>query len=233
MYEPSVLQSNTFQREPMECLMSHSGAFELHPPGQASPRNVAITRSHIGMAAGALAALAVVAGLAASPDAAAQSQAAANAQPPAAQNAVATFQNQATQLGIKSCAGLLGSLGDSLTRGAIYASNLQAQKDAVNDHAAQGVVGMKYDTPDYKGQAAGVIFTSPTKSGCEGNLVRVAPFPQACPDVVRLLPQGSTLATTLSGTPLYTLGGNQGQALLVPSGAGCVVVTVASAMDRR
>ncbi|ESJ04717.1 hypothetical protein B551_0217800 [Cupriavidus sp. HPC(L)] len=162
------------------------------------------------------------------------SNAAAQAAPAnAPQGAAATFQKQAADLGIKSCANLFATLGDSLTRGTTYASNASTQKDAPNDHAAQALVGMRYDTPNYKGQSAGVIFTSPTKTGCEGGLVRVAPFPQSCPDVVKQLPQGSTLATTLSGTPLYNLGGNQGQALLVPSGNSCVVVTVANAMDRR
>ncbi|WP_422650302.1 Secreted protein [Cupriavidus sp. H18C1] len=172
-------------------------------------------------------AIAALAGLvAASADAAAQ---AATPQAPAS-----TFQAQAAQVGIKSCATLFAGLGDILTRGTTYASSVQAQQTSPNDHAAQAVVGMKYDTPNYKGQAAGVVLTAPTKAGgCEGNLVRVAPFPQSCPDVVRQLPQGSTLAANLSGTPLYNLGGNQGQALLVPSGAGCVVVTVASAMERR
>jgi hypothetical protein len=172
-------------------------------------------------------AFAALAGLAgASPDAAAQAG--------APQAAATSFQNQAAQLGVKSCAALFSSLGDSLTLGTTYASNAQAQQTAPNDHATQAVVGMKYDTPNYKGQAAGVVLTAPTKAGgCEGSLVRVAPFPQSCPDVVRQLPPGSALATSLSGTPLYNLGGNQGQALLVPSSAGCVVVTVASAMDRR
>ncbi|NSX02691.1 hypothetical protein [Cupriavidus gilardii] len=191
---------------------------KAHPQRRASVRLSTITLS--------FAALAGLAG--AMTDAAAQA-APANAQ----QNAAASFQKQAADLGIKSCANLFAALGDSLTRGTTYASNAATQKDAPNDHAAQAVVGMRYDTPNYKGQSAGVVFTSPTKSGCEGGLVRVAPFPQSCPDVVKQLPQGSTLATTLSGTPLYNLGGNQGQALLVPSGNSCVVVTVASAMERR
>ncbi|MFX7140144.1 hypothetical protein ABTH88_19665, partial [Acinetobacter baumannii] len=89
-----------------------------------------------------------------------------------------------------------------LTRGTTYASNASTQKDAHNDHAAQAVVGMRYDTPNYKGQSAGVVFTSPTRTGCEGGLVRVAPFPQSCPDVVKQLPPGSSLTTTLTGTPL-------------------------------
>lgn len=191
---------------------------KAHPQRRASVRLSTITLS-----------IAALAGLAGAMTEAAAQAAPANAQ----QNAAATFQKQAADLGIKSCANLFAALGDSLTRGTTYASNAATQKDAPNDHAAQAVVGMRYDTPNYKGQSAGVVFTSPTKTGCEGGLVRVAPFPQSCPDVVKQLPQGSTLATTLSGTPLYNLGGNQGQALLVPSGNSCVVVTVASAMDRR
>ncbi|MBY4899366.1 hypothetical protein [Cupriavidus sp. AU9028] len=149
------------------------------------------------------------------------------------QSGAAAFQKQAADLGVQSCAALFATLGDSLTRGATFASAAQGQKDSANDHAATAVVGLRYDTPNYKAQAAGIVATSPTSTGCEGHLVRVAPFPQGCPDIVKQLPPGSTLATTLAGTPLFTLGGNQGQALLVSSGNGCVVVTVASAMDRR
>lgn len=178
----------------------------------------------------ALAAAAWIGLIGVSADAAAQAAAPAAAPQPAGN----AFHAQAAQLGVKSCTALFASLGDSLTRGTAYTFNMEAQKTSPNDHAAQAVVGMKYDTPNYKGQAAGIVLTAPTKAGgCEGNIVRVAPFPQSCPDVVRQMPQGSTLATTLSGTPLYNLGGNQGQALLVPSGAGCVVVTVARAMERR
>ncbi|AMR80586.1 hypothetical protein A2G96_22345 [Cupriavidus nantongensis] len=140
------------------------------------------------------------------------------------------FQGQAAQLGVKSCAGLIAQLGDSLTQGARFTANTQAQKNAPNDHAVQAVAGLAYDAPGYQGKAAGIVFTAPTRSGCEGNLVRVAPFTQSCQDVVRLLPKGSVLTADLSGTPLYTLGSNQGQALLVASGPACVVVTVASAM---
>ena len=51
----------------------------------------------------------------------------------------------------------------------------------------------------------------PTDQGCEGNLVRVAPFQKPCQEVASTLPQGSTLAETLSGTPLYNLANNQGR----------------------
>jgi hypothetical protein len=43
-----------------------------------------------------------------------------------------------------------------------------------------------------------------------------------------MLPPGSTAAETLSGVWLYALGEGEGegQAMLLPSGASCVVVTV-------
>jgi hypothetical protein len=48
-----------------------------------------------------------------------------------------------------------------------------------------------------------------------------------------MLPKGSVEGGNLSGVPLYNLGGNQGQALLVSSGATCVVVTVVQAAQAR
>lgn len=57
--------------------------------------------------------------------------------------------------------------------------------------------------------------------------MRVAPFQQPCAQVLRLLPGGSTPAGNLRDVPLYNLGGNQGQAMLVSNGDSCVVVTVA------
>ena len=60
---------------------------------------------------------------------------------------------------------------------------------------------------------------------------RVAPFQRACKDVVAMLPAGSVTAGSLSGVPLYNLGGNKGQAMLVAAGNACVVVTVARGAD--
>lgn len=87
---------------------------------------------------------------------------------------------------------------------------------------------MSYNTPEYKEQAAGVVVASPTAAGCEGTFVRVAPFQKSCQEVIATLPQGSALAETLSGTPYYNLANNGGQALLIPSGNSCVVVSVGS-----
>ena len=149
----------------------------------------------------------------------------AQAQPAApASNA---FRDHARQAGVARCANLYEALGQTLTAGSTYAVNSQWSDEAPDAHAVQGVVGMNYNLSDYKTQAAGVVVAAPAAQGCEGNMVRVAPFQQPCAQVVARLPQGSAQVATLAGTPLYQLGGNAGQVLLVPNGNGCIVVSVA------
>ena len=77
----------------------------------------------------------------------------------------------------------------------------------------------------------GVYYIAAALAGCEGLMVRVTPFQKSCQEVVALFPEGSTLAANLSGVPLYNLGGNQGQAMLVSSGATCVVTCLGTADD--
>jgi hypothetical protein len=137
------------------------------------------------------------------------------------------FHKHVSQAGIRSCANVFPALGQVLTLGSSYAVNTQWNSTSPDAHPVQAVTGMNYDMPDYKAQAAGIVFASPIGEGCEGNLVRVAPFQKTCEEVVGTLPKGSVLAETLSGTPLYNLANNTGQALLVPTGSSCVVVSVA------
>ena len=91
---------------------------------------------------------------------------------------------------------------------------------------------MAYDLPDLKGEAASIVVAAPVADGCEGHFVRIAPFQKPCPQDLRNLPAGSALVSDLSQVPLYQLGGNQGQALLISSGAGCVVVTITEGRQR-
>ncbi|PRD49650.1 hypothetical protein [Phyllobacterium myrsinacearum] len=152
----------------------------------------------------------------------------AQAQAPAGANDDTPFRTHISQAGIRTCANLFPALGQALTFGSTYAVNTQWNKTSPDAHPVQAVAGMSYDTPEYKEQAAGVVVASPTASGCEGTFVRVAPFQKPCQEVITTLPQGSTLAETLSGTPYYNLANNGGQALLIASGNSCVVVSVGS-----
>lgn len=164
--------------------------------------------------------------------AAAQSAPTADVSAPAAQSTNA-FAEQAARLGVGRCANLFSTAGQMMTAGSTYAVQVQASGENPDAHAVQGVAGIAYDTPELKGQAAGVVLAAPVGQACEGQLVRVAPFQKPCADVLALLPGGSTAAGDLSGVPLYDLGGNQGQAMLITNGNSCVVVTVARMASAR
>jgi hypothetical protein len=155
-------------------------------------------------------------------------EATAQSQAPQSAKADTPFQEHISQAGIRACANLFPVLGQALTFGSTYAVNTQWNKTSPDAHSVQAVAGMSYNTPEYKEQAAGVVVASPMATGCEGTFVRVAPFQKPCKEVIATLPQGSTLAETLSGTPLYNLANDSGQALLISSGTSCVVVSMGS-----
>lgn len=142
------------------------------------------------------------------------------------------FQEQAGKLGARKCASLYAALGQGMTQGAAYTLKTEASKEAPDAHMVQGMVGMNYNLPDLKGPAGGIVLATPMPQGCEGYMVRVAPFQKPCAEILRALPAGSVEEQRLSGVPQYRLGGNQGQALVIPSGSSCVVVTLVG-MARR
>lgn len=137
------------------------------------------------------------------------------------------FQAHVAQAGVRTCASLFATLGEALTAGSTYAVQTQWDKTSPDTHAVQAVAGMSYNLPDYKTQAAGIVYASPLGQICEGGFVRVAPFQHSCQEVAGTLPKGSQLADNLSNTMLFNLANNGGQALLVPTGNTCIVVSVA------
>lgn len=156
----------------------------------------------------------------------------ASAAPDSAPNSAKVFTDQAGKFGAQKCAGLYSALGDLVSRGAAYSVRTEANREAPDAHIIQGAVGMTYNLPELKGQAAGMVFAAPVAQGCEGQLVRVAPLQRSCQQVIKELPAGSAATANLSGVPLYQLGGNRGQVLMIASGAGCVVVTVNMASQK-
>ncbi|TIQ34241.1 MAG: hypothetical protein E5X48_19230 [Mesorhizobium sp.] len=137
------------------------------------------------------------------------------------------FQAHVTQAGVRTCANLFATLGQVLTAGSTYAVQTQWDKSSPDTHALQAVAGMSYDLPDYKTQAAGVVFASPVGQTCEGGFVRIAPFQKSCQEVAQTLPKGSVATDNLANTVLFNLANGGGQALLVPTGNTCIVVSVA------
>jgi hypothetical protein len=137
------------------------------------------------------------------------------------------FLTHTKQAGLSACSNVFPILGQLLTSGAKYNIVSEWNQQAPDQHPIQALVGLDYESQSYTGPAGGVVMAAPNGTDCEGAMVRVAPLPMACSNVPATLPQGSKIANTLGKVSLYTLAGNAGQALLVPSGETCVVVSIA------
>lgn len=163
----------------------------------------------------------------AQPASQAQPQSSTNA--PAQPNAASDpFQTHAEQAGAKTCTATYAALGKMLTDGTQFMVQTQTAKAEVDQHALQGVVGITFPPSkdgNFTGPAAGLVFAAPTAQGCEGTMVRVVPFPQNCQAAVNLLPKGSQQLQPLSGLPVFALASG-GQAMLMPAGNGCVVLSI-------
>lgn len=143
------------------------------------------------------------------------------------------FLQHAKQAGLQSCSTVFPVLGDLLTNGTQYNVQSVWNNEAADKHAVQALVGMNYATQGYSGPAAGIVFAAPVVSGCEGAMVRVAPFTASCPDVSIKFPNGSKLVNNLGQIGVYELGNDGGNAMLLPTGSGCVVISVASAAGKQ
>jgi hypothetical protein len=139
------------------------------------------------------------------------------------------FLQHAKQAGLRSCSSIFPGLGALLTNGSQYSVQSMWNTDTPDKHAVQALVGMNYATEGYSGPAAGVVVAAPTGSLCEGSMVRVAPFAASCADMPAMLPKGSKLTNNLAQISVYELPDNGGNAMLLPTGNNCVVISVASA----
>jgi hypothetical protein len=142
------------------------------------------------------------------------------------------FFEQARQLRANTCAGLYAALGNSAVEGSTYTLRTEADSGAPEARPLQGTVGMAYKLPDVKGQAAALVSAARVGDKCEGQFVRIVPFQVNCSQVLRDFPAGSKPISNLSGVPLYQLGGNGGQALTIPTGETCIVVSIVRGQQR-
>ncbi len=137
------------------------------------------------------------------------------------------FLAHVKQAGLSTCSNVFPILGQILTDGAKYNVQSEWNEKEPDKHPVQALVGLDYQSKNYTGPAAGLVFASPNGSACEGAMVRVAPLPISCQNVPATLPQGSKLTNSLGKVSVYTLANNGGQALLLPSGEACIVMSVA------
>ncbi len=143
------------------------------------------------------------------------------------------FLQHVKQAGLQSCSNVFPALGQLLTNGTTYSVQSIWNNEAPDKHVVQALVGMDYATQGYSGPAAGMVFAAPTASVCEGTMVRVAPFAAKCADIPAMLPKGSKLANNLGQISVYELANEGGNAMLLPTGNSCVVISVASATAKQ
>jgi hypothetical protein len=143
------------------------------------------------------------------------------------------FLQHTKQAGLQACSSVFPGLGELLTNGTNYGVQSIWNNEAADKHVVQALVGMNYASEGYSGPAAGVVFAAPTASACEGTMVRVAPFTAACADIPAILPKGSKLTNNLAQISVYELPDNGGNAMLLPTGNNCVVISVASATGKQ
>lgn len=136
------------------------------------------------------------------------------------------FAQQASQLHANTCAKLYTTLGDLAVAGATYSLKTEADRASPDAHSVRGTAGMTYNLAGLKGQAAALVSAAPLGNSCEGQFVRVVPFRSDCQQLLRDFPAGSKSTGNLSGVTMYDLGPNRGQALVIPSGATCVIVSI-------
>ncbi|MCO6181001.1 hypothetical protein [Ciceribacter sp. RN22] len=139
------------------------------------------------------------------------------------------FLAHAREAGLEKCATVFPILGQMLTDGARFAVQSEWNEKEPDRHPVQALVGLDYQSEQYTGPAAGLVFAAPNGSSCEGTMVRVAPLPASCDSVSGSLPTGSKLIRSLGESSVFDLADNGGQALLLPSGTTCIVVSVARA----
>jgi hypothetical protein len=139
------------------------------------------------------------------------------------------FLQHAKQAGLQSCSDVFPGLGALLTNGSQYSVQSIWNPETPDKHTVQALVGMNYATEGYSGPAAGVVVAAPTGTLCEGSMVRVAPFAASCADMPAMLPKGSKLTNNLAQISVYELPDNGGNAMLLPTGNSCVVISVVSA----
>lgn len=198
-------------------------------PGQVSPRSprnwwktITLSLLGIGMIGYAATSYGVISGLLSQPAVADTPEAS-----PSATDS--PFQQHVKQAGLQSCSKVFPGLGALLTNGSQYGVQSIWNNETPDRHSVQALVGMNYATQGYNAMAAGVVVAAPTGSNCEGSMVRVAPFAVPCTEMPAKLPNGSKLTNNLAQVSVYELPDNGGNAMLLPTGNSCVVISVASA----
>jgi hypothetical protein len=136
------------------------------------------------------------------------------------------FSDHVAKAGMTACSSGFPAMGASLAQNSRYMVETNWNKQDPNHHLLRALVGIRFDTSDYKGPAVGVLTAAPIDGACETSAVRVTPFEMSCDEVVRRFLGGRALAARLQDLPTYQVADGS-QVMTMPIGKNCVAVSVA------
>jgi len=141
------------------------------------------------------------------------------------------FNEHVEQAGVTACKEIFPALGFVAASGSTFNATTSWSEKDPNDHSISSIVGMSFNSDQFRGSGASIIFSAPTpaKGGCEGSFVRVVPVGVDCNTFAGTLPRESKLGTSLQGLPVITLPSGVQTVLLPSAGNGCVVLTTSRA----
>ncbi|MPR64270.1 hypothetical protein D7027_21000 [Ochrobactrum intermedium] len=135
------------------------------------------------------------------------------------------FEDHVKQAGVETCGAAFPAMGKLLTRNSQYMVQSKWNREEPERHIVEGLVGMQFDTPDYKGPSLGYVLAAPIDGSCSGAMLRITPFAQNCTALVERLLPDSTPTGELEGLRTYTVS-NGSQIVVMPIGENCVAVSV-------
>ncbi|WP_439271281.1 hypothetical protein [Pseudochrobactrum sp. HB0163] len=144
---------------------------------------------------------------------------------PAEQRDDSPFAQHSKQAGAKACRDVFTVLGPIMASGSSYKTATFWNQKEGDKHAISTLAGLNFDTPDFKGNGAGLVYSAPVNGGCEGISVRVVPVQGTCPDFAASLADNVVETEDLYGVPLMMLKSGA-KVMAMPAGDNmCVAIT--------
>lgn len=135
------------------------------------------------------------------------------------------FDIHARQAAASTCHDVFTTLGSVMAAESAYRAATFWNQQAANKHAISSFAGLNFNTPDFRGAGAGIVYSAPVNGNCEGISVRIVPVPGKCSDFVGSLSSDVMQREDLNGVPLTMLKSGA-KVMAIQAGADtCVAVT--------
>lgn len=144
----------------------------------------------------------------------------------AAAKDVSPFELHATQAGVTACKDVFTTLGSVMASDSEYRTASFWNQEAGDNHAIGSIAGLNFNSPDFRGKGAGVVYGAPVNGSCEGVSVRIVPVSTNCTDFVNSFEKETMQREDLNGVALMMFNsGAKVMALPVADTNSCVAIT--------